>query len=240
MSFDIISQRNDDSPAKAVRARFLLWRRASLRVLVFIAVGAGVMLSLPEARAAGTAETFVTTSIDKGTAILRSGSLNTDQRQTQFRDFLLSITDTKRVGLYTLGPYARGASEPDITSFVAAFTDFITAIYQRSLDGSHGQTIRVTGSTERSEDDIVVRADVLEPNGKSEPLKIAFRVRRNDSDEYIVTDLQIEGVWLAMNQLADFTAYLQQHNGEIGQLSSELEKRALQIHKSRSESERKL
>jgi phospholipid transport system substrate-binding protein len=198
-----------------------------------LAVGAFALMASQEAGAADTAKAFVETSIDKGSAILSDGSLDTGQRQNQFRGFLLSITDTRRVGLFTLGSYARGASEPDIAVFVTAFTDFVTALYQRSLDRANGQTIRVTGSTEHSEDDTIVKADVLDPNGKSPPMKIGFRVRTNDRGNYVLTDLQIEGVWLAMSQLSDFTAYLQQHHGEIGQLSKELEKRAAQIHAGR-------
>jgi phospholipid transport system substrate-binding protein len=181
-----------------------------------------------EARAADSPATFVETSIEKGNAVLNDRLLNADQRQSQFRDFLLSITDTRRVALFTLGSYARGASEADIANFVAAFTDFVTAVYQRNFDSYSGQTIRVTGSTVRSEDDAIVQADVFKADGKSPPLKIAFRVRRDISGKYVLTDLRVEGAWLALTQLSDFTSYLQHHGGEIGQLSTELERRAAQ------------
>ena len=191
-------------------------------------------MSSLEAHAANSAETFVEASIEKGNAILNAPLLDPDQRQSQFRDFLLSITDTRRVALFTLGSYARAASEPVIATFVAAFIDFDTAIYRRSLDSYNGQTIHVTGSTRRSEDDVIVNADVVDPNGKSGPLKIAFRVRKSESGKDVLTDLQIEGAWLALSQQSDFTSYLQQHNGDIAQLSRELQLRIGQMHASLS------
>jgi phospholipid transport system substrate-binding protein len=221
-------------PLKGSGRNFPLWRKAGHGVLVCLAVGAGVLMSTLETRAANSAESFVEASIGKGNAILNAPLLDPAQRQSQFRDFLLSITDTRRVALFTLGSYARAASEPVIATFVAAFIDFDTAIYRRSLDSYSGQTIRVTGSTQRSEDDAIVNADVLDPNGKSGPLKIAFRVRKNDSGKDVLTDLQIEGAWLALSQQSDFTSYLQQHDGDIAQLSRELELRIGQMRSSLS------
>ena len=214
---------------KAAGRNFPLWRKARLGALVCLAVGVGVPMSSLEARAANSAEAFVETSIGKGNAILNAPALNPDQRQNQFRAFLLSITDTKRVALFTLGPYARGASEPGIATFVAALTDFDSAIYRRGLDKYNGQTIRVTGSTERSAGDTIVNADVLDRDGKSLGVKIAFRVRKNDGGQDVLTDLQVEGAWLALSQESDFTSYLQQHNGDIAQLSRELELRSDQM-----------
>jgi ABC-type transporter MlaC component len=197
---------------------------------VFLAIAASVLTFSLEARASDTAASFVETSVEKGNAILTDPMLDAGERQGQFRDFLRSITDTKRTGLFTLGSYARGASEPDLAGFDTAFTNFITAVYQRGFDNYGGQTMRVTGAVERAADDTIVKAEIVEPSGKSPSLNIAFRVRKSESGKYVLTDLQVEGAWLALTELSDFTAYLQQHRGEIPQLSKELEKRTLQIH----------
>ena len=195
------------------------------RAVAFLAVGVSLLLSSPQAHAADAAESFVETRIEAGQAILKDPLLVVDRRQKQFRDFLLSITDMRRVALFTVGPYARGASEPDIASFVAAFTEFSVNFYERALDSYAGQTVRVTGSARRSADDAIVNAEVVERSGKTPPLKIAFRVRKNDGGDPVLTDLQVEGAWLALNQRAEFMSFLQQHHGDIAQLSQELERR---------------
>ena len=201
-----------------------------LRAVAFLAAVVALLLSSPQANAADAAETFVETRIEAGQAILKDPLLAVDRRHRQFRDFLLSITDMRRVALFTVGPYARGASEPDIASFVTAFTEFLVSFYERVLDSYAGQTIRVTGSARRSEDDAIVNAEVVEPGGKIPPLKVAFRVRKNDGGDSVLTDLQVEGAWLALNQRAEFMSFLQQHRGDIAQLSQELERRARANH----------
>ncbi|MDE2475502.1 MAG: hypothetical protein KGO48_10685, partial [Alphaproteobacteria bacterium] len=59
-----------------------------------------LMFSLA-AQAATPAEAFVDASIQKGNAILRNESLDQSERDREFRDFVLSITDMKRVALFT-------------------------------------------------------------------------------------------------------------------------------------------
>ena len=46
---------------------------------------------------------------------------------------------------------------------------------------------------------------------------------------YVITDMQAEGIWLAVTERADFTSYLQQHGGNLTLLSGELHDRASAI-----------
>ena len=45
----------------------------------------------------------------------------------------------------------------------------------------------------------------------------------------IIIDMQVEGVWVAVTQRADFTSYLQQHGGSVPDLATYLERQARQI-----------
>jgi ABC-type transporter MlaC component len=185
---------------------------------------AAVGIDVADAHKANEAELFVQASIDRGYRILNNKELSANDRQAQFREFLNSITDTKRVALFTLGTYARSASQSDTDRFMAAYDDFAAAMYQGYFDWYTGQSLRVANSVVRSPDDVVVYADVTGPNGTPQ-FKVGFRVRKDAAQRTIVTDFQFEGVWLALNQRADFTAYLQQNGGNFTALSSELQKR---------------
>ena len=184
--------------------------------------------AISDTRPTNEAETFVQSNIDEGYAILNDHALNADQRRIQFRDFLLSIMDARRIAMFTLGGYARDASDSDIGNFVEAYTSFVTALYQSNFDKYKGVTLRVAGSTRRSEDDVIVNVDVVGRDGVPQ-FKIGFRVRKGEGRKNIITDLQVEGAWLGLSQRADFTSYLQQHSGMLGPLSSELESRAQRI-----------
>ncbi len=185
---------------------------------------AAVGFEISKTYAAGEAEAFVQASIDRGYVILNNKGLNADQQQMQFRDFLLSIIDTKRVALFTLGSYARSASDGELAGFMAAYDNFVAAVYQGYFDWYKGQSLRVSSSIVRRDDDVVVYADVVSPDGGPQ-YRVGFRVRKDEAHKNIVTDFEFEGVWLALNQRADFTSYLQQHGGNFATLSAELQKR---------------
>jgi ABC-type transporter MlaC component len=125
---------------------------------------AGVELS--KAQPAGEVEGFVQASIDKGYSILDNKGISAEERERQFRGFLLSIIDTKRVAIFTLGGYARNASEGDLNAFLTAYDDFAAAMYQGYFNWYTGQRLRVANSVARSADDVVVYADVISPNGR--------------------------------------------------------------------------
>jgi len=204
-------------------------RVAGFIAIAIVSILLGFVFSAPPARAAETAESFVSASVEKGTAILNNRTLSADERQQRFRDFLLSITDPKRIAIFTLGTYARSTPETQLNAYIASFTDFATAVYQKGLDAYRGQTIHVTGSITRSDNDAVVNAEIMAKEAASPPLRVAFRVRKNEGGTFVVTDLQVAGVWLALSERSDFTAYLQQHGGNIAALSNELKVRAAQI-----------
>jgi len=178
------------------------------------------------APAANPAEAFVQENVDKGYAILNSTTLSDEQRRTQFRDFMLSLTDARRIGMFTLGPYANSASKEEVEAFINAFSDYAVAIYEARLGKYKGQTVRVTGSAQRAADDVVVNSEVVDPAAppNAPRLKAAFRVRKTSDGRPIVTDMQVEGIWLALSQRSDFTGFLQQHGGRVPDLTSDLQR----------------
>ena len=196
-----------------------VWALCLFVLLPLFSAAAGAI-----AAPANEAETFVQTSIDRGYQILNNRDLSATERQAQFRTFLNSITDTKRVALFTLGTFARNAPKDDLDRFFATYDEFAAAMYQGYFDWYTGQSLRVVNSATRAADDVVVYADVIGPNGAPQ-FKVGFRVRKDSAAKNIVTDFQFEGVWLALNQRSDFTSFLQQNKGSFALLSTELEKR---------------
>jgi phospholipid transport system substrate-binding protein len=219
------------------RAMLPPWAATLIGPLVMLVA---IIFSPPVAFAAAAtpAETFVQQNIDKGYAILNA-SLSDEQRRAQFRTFMLALTDTRRIGMFTLGQYANGASKADLDKFTDAFIDYAVAVYESRLSKYKGQTLKVTGSAERAADDVVVNADVVNPNSSNgQPFKVGFRVRKTSDGRPIITDMQVEGVWLALSQRSDFTGFLQQHGGSLAALTENLHMQAQQIHASAGEGSR--
>ena len=177
------------------------------------------------AAAANPAEVFVQENVDRAFVILNNAELSEEQRYMGFRELILSLMDARRIGMFTLGPYANRASPAEIESFITAFSDYtIRFIYGAGFAQTEGNPPKVTGSTQRAADDVVVSCEVNGPN--AQPIKVAFRVRRSADGRPIVTDLQVEGVWLALLQRSDFSAFLQQNGGRIADLTADLQRLA--------------
>ena len=96
-------------------------------VLLAAIVAATAMLSTSELRAApaaNPAEVFVQENVDRAFVILNNAELSEEQRYMGFRELILSLMDARRIGMFTLGPYANRASPAEIESFIAAFSDY--------------------------------------------------------------------------------------------------------------------
>jgi phospholipid transport system substrate-binding protein len=195
-----------------------LARRAVLALLM-----AGVGLAAVPATAAPPAEAFVQTNISRGLGILNNRSASTEQKRVQFETFLLGLTDMKRIANFTLGSYRRTASQQDQDAFAAAFQNYAVAVYQSYFSKYSGQTLKVTGSQERAPGDTIVQTQLLDPNDQSgqAPLEVDFRILQ-DNGKLVVIDFSVAGIWLALEERDQFSAFLGQNNGSIPTLVSHL------------------
>ena len=206
--------------------------KAVLRALTPLFV-MSLMLQSPSAHAAPSPpEMFVQQNVDKGIVILNNNSLARPERDTEIRALLLSITDIKRLALFTLGANARGASDSQLDDFVRAFSGFFAVVFQHDLEHATGEAIIVTGSQTRGPDDVIVNATLVGPGGtlsSTVPVKIAFRVRKNAGGADVIVDLQVEGIWMALTQRDEFASYLGQHGSNITLLTAELASRTMRL-----------
>ena len=177
------------------------------------------------------AEAFIQNNIDNAYAVLGNPSLSPAERDARFRSFMLSLMDTGRIGRFTLGPYANSASPADVADFEKAFTDYAIAVYESRLSEFKDLKMRVTGSAVLGKDDTVVAAFASGPElpDPAKPVRIGFRVRTDSNGRLIVTDMDVEGIWLALWERADFTSFLQQHGGNVGELARHLRSEADQL-----------
>jgi phospholipid transport system substrate-binding protein len=206
--------------------------RLRATLAAFLAAMALIWLGAPAAQASTPAEAYVQQNVQRGLTILNNHSIADAQRRAQFREFLTSLTDIRRIALFTLGAERRTASPADVDAFVNAFRDYAVAVYEARLNQYAGQYLRVTGSTERNAGDYIVNTVLVDPNGKSngqDPIEVDFRVL-SDEGRFVVIDVSIVGVWLALEERDQFTAFLQQNNGNLHALIQHLQTLTVQLH----------
>ena len=200
------------------------------RTFLVMVVAATTSLAVSAPAQANPAEDYVQGNINKGLAILNNKPLSTEQRRGQFESFLLGLTDMKRIADFTLGQYRRTASPADLAAFEGAFQSYATAVYQSYFAKYAGQTLKVTGSQARTPDDFIVATQLIDPSDHSgqEPLEVDFRVR-TDTGKPVVVDFSVAGIWLALEERDQFTAFLGQNNGNVPMLVSHLAELAKQF-----------
>lgn len=190
---------------------------------------AGLFLAGPPAMA-DQAQTFVQDNIHKGLDILNNKSLSTDQRRSQFEQFLLGLTDMKRIALFTLGQYRRTAPPEDIEAFVGAFQGYAVAAYQSYFAKYTNQTLKVVGSTEPRPTDFIVQTQLIDPSSNQPPAEVDFRVR-TDTGKPVLVDVAYQGVWLSLEQRDQFVSFLGQNNGNVRTLIAHLSDLAVNLSK---------
>lgn len=182
-----------------------------------------LFLAAVPARADTGAENFARSNVQRGLAILNNHGIPDSQRRAQFRDFLTTLTDIRRIALFTLGAARRTASPQETEQFVNAFRDYAVAVYESRLTAYSGQTLKVTGSTERAPGDDIVTTILVDPSGhtQGDPIEVDFRVEGSNG-HFVVIDASIAGVWLALEERDQFTAFLQENRESVPALISHL------------------
>jgi phospholipid transport system substrate-binding protein len=189
------------------------------RHFLFAAMAGTSCLSAAPAWAADPAESFVATNIQQGFDILNDQSASAVQRRERFAAFVIGLTDVRRVAMFLLGRYASTATPADVEAYVAAYQDYILAVYQSYFSQYAGQSLRVIDSRERAANDYVVRTMIT--GGNAVPMEIDFRVR-TDGAKPVLVDMGLAGIWLALAQRDQFVAVLGQNNGDIKALIAHL------------------
>jgi phospholipid transport system substrate-binding protein len=203
-----------------MRSLSLLLRRA----LVLVTLALAVSVLAPAAEASTQGEQFIANNVQRGLSILNDRSLSQAQRRDQFSHFLLNLTDMKRIALYTLGQYRRGASQADLDQFSNAFQNYALAVYQSYFERYSGQALKVIGSSPGSSStNEVVRTVLMDPSDKSgqQPPEVDFRVYF-DRGAPTVLDFSYGGIWLAETERNDFSGFLGQNGGDIHSLVNHL------------------
>lgn len=198
---------------------------AAVGAFVFAAPVVGVVVTpgvaLAQAsRAHGDpeAEAFVQNEASRVLQVLNDRSLGLDAKKEAFRQMVDQVADVPRITAFVLGRYRRIVTPAQYAAFSAAFREYADNVYESRLGQYSGQNLKVTGSVVRQPGDVVVSTVVT--GGKA--AQVNWRVLRGSDGRYRAVDVQVAGVWLAITEQQDFVSTLDNHNGDINILISQL------------------
>ncbi len=180
---------------------------------VILAVFMGLFLT-GAALAAPQDEAFVQNKANEALNILRDESLDKAAKTAKFAEYVDSVTDVPRVARFVLGKYARGADPEKLATFTQVFREYASGVYESQLGNFGGETLTVLGSQDRKPGDSVV-ASVISGGQIEEPIKVNWRIRTRNGKQQVL-DVQIFGIWLALQQRNEITSVIANHGGDIG------------------------
>jgi phospholipid transport system substrate-binding protein len=172
------------------------------------------------------AEAFVRDEASKVLQILGDRSVGLAAKKQAFRGMIDQVADVPRITAFVLGKYRRQVSPQQYADFSTAFRAYANTVYESRLDQYRGQTLKVTGSIERRPGDAVVESEVVAADGA--PTPVNWRVLKGQDGRYRAVDVEVSGIWLAITEQQDFVSTLDNHNGDIAFLISQLRRDAVE------------
>ena len=129
--------------------------------------------------------------------------------------------DINGIGMYTLGKYRKTLNENQIKEYKILFREYFLKSFSSRLSEYTDPKIDVL-SEEVINNKYTIVFSVLEADEKRPEIKINWRVYTINPEKLLVRDLIIEGLSLARTQREEFNSVIQNGDGDIQVLFSNL------------------
>jgi ABC-type transporter MlaC component len=201
-------------------------RLISRTLLVIVLTLAGLT---PASAGDRNAEQFVNTLMQQASTVLRDNSGGEAVRSLRLHLLLMQHLDARKAALFALGPYQRQLDPRVVDDYVAAFTDYVTAVYEARLRTFRAFDFKIVTSMDAGQGDATVITQARPPaelRGRP-PIDIWLRLSRA-TGQYKIADVQIAGIWVSLYQREDFARRLSA-NADVRALTNYLQYQAAQI-----------
>lgn len=146
-------------------------------------------------------------------------------KEQNFNAIFTQAADLKKIARFTLGRFAKTASEQDLQAYTTAFTDNVVDTWTQRFASYAGEKIVFTDARRENGKDVYVHSDLLMADGVNK-IEIVWRVSMKNGKTNLV-DLVVEGVSMILSYRNEYTAILQQNGGNIADLTEKLKNKAV-------------
>ena len=201
-----------------VRSAPFTWTSVK-RVLCAVVLVAGIASPAQRAEAATSPEgaaQFIQWLGDQAISALSSRGYSLEQREAAVRGLLRQGFDLPFIGRFVLGRHWRTMAPDQQAQYQELFSEYILQSYSSHLGGYAGQSLSITGARPAGSKDAIVRTRIVRPSGP--PVEADWRVRAQGS-QYLIIDVTVEGVSMAVTQRSEFASVIK-NNGFEGLLAA--------------------
>jgi len=166
-------------------------------------------------------QNFIKDIAQRGIGFMANQELNEDNRKKEFRQMLEESFDMKTIGRFALGRYWRVATKEQKKEYLDLFENMIVNVYSRRFGDYNGEKFEVISSRAQGTADAIVASQIIPGSGAT--ISVDWRVRKKNQ-QFVVIDIIVAGVSMALTQRSDFSAVIQRGGGKIDVLLEHLRK----------------
>ena len=178
-------------------------RQISLVTLVLVLLTWTLPATAEDTQGAVTVVQQLTNSVLK---VLRAneGKPITPSVKKEVADIVLPHMDFTTMSQYVMAQYWRQMSPAQQQEFVALFKDLLVRTYSNSLNHYHGQTVRITGSQQISQNPPVAQVNmVIRQNGGGPDVPVIYALLYTNNT-WRIYNTYIDGVSMVLNYRQSF------------------------------------
>jgi len=197
----------------------LVTRRSVGRTLIAATAMTVALLACPATNRAHAASEYVEGAkaflqdlADRTIATLNQKQLSPPDRIKAFRDLFNQGFDVPSIGQFVAGRSWARANEPQKIAYLQVFEDVTILTWALRFDQYNGEKLSIEKAREDGKA-VLIESLIMRPGGK-DPVRVDWRIEKG-KDGYKILDIVAEGTSLAIAQRADYSAVIQQNNGQF-------------------------
>ena len=147
---------------------------------------------------------------------LTNKSITQTEKEEQFGELFDTNFDVPSISRFVLGKYWKQASLDQKKKFIKAFRNYVVKTYSSRFNEYSGETLQLVNFENESNPKIFLVHTILEREN-APVIKVDWRIGKK-KDKFVILDIIIEGISLAITQRSEFVSVIDQNEGSIDQL----------------------
>ena len=155
---------------------------------------------------------------------LTDESIDQKQKETRFGELFDKNFDIPSISRFVLGKYWKQASLDQKKNFIKSFRNYVVKTYSSRFNEYSGEKLKLLNFENESNPKIFIVHTGLE-RGDAPMIMVDWRIGKK-KDRYVILDIIIEGISLAVTQRSEFVSVIDQNEGNIDQLINLLKEKS--------------
>ena len=155
---------------------------------------------------------------------LTNQSISQEEKENQFGKLFDKNFDVPSISRFVLGKYWKQASTDQKKKFIKTFRNYIVKTYSSRFGEYSGETLELLNTENESNPKIFLVHTALQRQD-APIIKVDWRIGKK-KDRFVILDIIIEGISLAVTQRSEFVSVIDQNEGNIDKLISLLKEKS--------------